>query len=51
MSDDDEKFSRDGIKDEEAPPELEVLAEAIFEGQLASTVWEKQRKTLLMTSI
>jgi len=43
MSDDDGKSSRDGIKGEEAPPELEVLveAEAIFEGQLAPTVWEK----------
>ena len=43
MDDDDEKWSRDGSKDEEASPELEVLveAEAILEGQPAPTVWEK----------
>ena len=43
MGDDDEKWSRDGIKDEEASPEIEVLveAEAILESQPAPTVWEK----------
>ena len=49
MDDDDEKWSRDGSKDEETSPDIEVLveAEAIVEAEIAADneVWEKGGKT------
>ena len=48
MDDDGEKWSREGKKDEKETiyynPEILAEAETIFEGKMASTVWEKTEK-------